>query len=98
MSKRLINQNKFSIADEMRSIMTVNPRICKDPELLRDVVNKLLAGEPLEARYRAHRLSGDMAGYWECHIEFDWLLVWEDDGEIITLQRTGTHSDIFRPR
>ena len=70
----------------------------KDPELLRDVVNKLLAGEPLEARYRAHRLSGDMAGYWECHIEFDWLLVWEDDGEIITLQRTGTHSDIFRPR
>ena len=70
----------------------------KDPELLRYVVDKLLAGEPLEARYRAHRLSGDMAGYWECHIEFDWLLVWEDDGEVITLQRTGTHGDIFRQR
>ena len=70
----------------------------KDPELLRYVVDKLLAGEPLEARYRAHRLGGDMAGYWECHIEFDWLLVWEDDGEVITLQRTGTHGDIFRQR
>ena len=70
----------------------------KDPELLRYVVDKLLAGESLEARYRAHRLSGDMAGYWECHIEFDWLLVWEDDGEVITLRRTGTHGDIFRQR
>ncbi|MYC34020.1 MAG: type II toxin-antitoxin system YafQ family toxin [Chloroflexi bacterium] len=68
----------------------------KDPELLRYVVDKLLEGEPLETRYRAHRLSSDMAGCWECHIEFDWLLVWEDDGEVITLRRTGTHYDIFR--
>ena len=68
----------------------------KDPELLRYVVDKLLEGEPLETQYRTHRLSGDMAGCWECHIEFDWLLVWEDDGEVITLRRTGTHDDIFR--
>ena len=68
----------------------------KDPELLRYVIDKLVAGEPLEQSFRAHRLSGNMAGYWECHIEHDWLLVWEDDGETIILRRTGTHDDIFR--
>ena len=68
----------------------------KDPELLRYVIEKLVAGEPLEAHFRAHRLAGNMAGLMECHIEPDWLLVWEDDGESIVLRRTGTHADIFR--
>ena len=67
----------------------------KDPEKLRSVVNILVAGEPLPARYRPHRLVGNWHPCWECHIEPDWLLVWEDDGVIVTLRRTGTHSDIF---
>ena len=60
------------------------------------VIKKLLVGERLEPQYRAHRLSGDMSPYWECHIEANWLLIWNDDGNTITLIRTGTHSDLFR--
>ena len=67
----------------------------KDPEKLRSVVNILVAGAPLPARYRPHRLVGNWHPCWECHIEPDWLLVWDDDGVTITLRRTGTHSDIF---
>lgn len=67
----------------------------KDPEKLRSVVNSLVAGEPLPARCRPHRLVGNWHPLWECHIEPDWLLVWAYDGATITLRRTGTHSDIF---
>ena len=34
---------------------------------------------------------------WECHIESDWLLVWIQENDTMTLLflDTGTHSDIF---
>lgn len=61
------------------------------------VVGMLENGEPLPAKYKNHLLSGDYKGYWECHINPDWLLLYEKDTEIriISLYRTGTHSDIF---
>lgn len=67
----------------------------KDISLLDQVVDRLLLGEELEPRYRVHHLVGNWYPAWECHIAHDWLLVWEDDGNTITLRRTGTHSDIF---
>ena len=67
----------------------------KDREKLRSIVNSLVDGETLPARCRPHRLMGNWHPFWECHIESDWLPVWEDDGDTITLRRTGTHSDIF---
>ncbi len=44
---------------------------------------------------RPHKLSGVWAGYWECHIGFDWLLIYTVDGNTITLWRTGTHDDLL---
>ena len=53
--------------------------------------------EPLPDKNRDHDLSGDWAGHRECHILPDWLLVYriEDDVLVLTLARTGTHSDLF---
>ena len=47
--------------------------------------------------YKPHKLVGIYANCWECHIQPDWLLVWEQNDERLTLLflRTGTHSDIF---
>ena len=67
----------------------------KDLSKLRDIVDQLLAGEPLAPRQRRHQLVGDWYPCWECHIEHDWLLVWVEDDTAITLMHTGTHSDIF---
>ena len=67
----------------------------KELSKLDSIVAKLLAGEPLEPGLGAHRLVGNWYPCWECRIEFDWLLVWEDDGDTIILRRTGTHTDIF---
>lgn len=67
-------------------------------EELREVLNMLSEGEPLPYKYRNHKLSGNYEGSWECHIEPDRLLIYqrEDVLRIITLQRTGTHSDLLK--
>ena len=62
---------------------------------LEEVIESLVNEEPLAPRHRAHRLTGDLAYLWECHIENDWLLVWSEDDTTVTLMRTGTHSDLF---
>ncbi|MDE2836564.1 MAG: type II toxin-antitoxin system YafQ family toxin [Chloroflexota bacterium] len=67
----------------------------KDLAKLWTIVEQLLSGQPLEARNRPRRLSGEMDGFWECHIEPDWLLVWEQGLESLLLVRTGTHADLF---
>ena len=65
--------------------------------LLKDIVTKLANGEPLDARHKDHPLSGDWIGHRECHIQPDWLLIYriENDILVLTLSRTGTHSDLF---
>lgn len=66
-------------------------------DLLDNVVNKLSRQEPLPPKNMDHALTGDYAGFRECHIQPDWLLIYRiDDGELILfLSRTGTHSDLF---
>lgn len=51
----------------------------------------------LPAKYRNHQLIGNYVGYMECHIRPDWLLIYkiEKNKLILTLSRTGTHSDLF---
>ncbi len=64
---------------------------------IKNVITKLANGETLDAKYRDHLLIGNYGGYRECHIEPDWLLVYQIDGGqlILFLARTGTHSDLF---
>lgn len=61
----------------------------------KQVVGKLSAGMALEPRYRDHDLSGQYKGTRECHIEPDWLLIYELTNDEIVLIRTGTHTDLF---
>lgn len=53
--------------------------------------------EPLDAKYRDHPLAGRYAGYRECHVRSDWLLIYKKEADILVLtcSRTGTHSDLF---
>ena len=51
----------------------------------------------LPAEYKPHQLKGDHKGQWECHIEPNWLMTWEQNDNELTLLflQTGTHADIF---
>jgi mRNA interferase YafQ len=67
----------------------------KQLDKLWSVVECLLNNEPLDARHRAHLLSGEWQSFRECHIEPDWLLIWREAEDQLVLVRTGTHSDLF---
>jgi len=68
-----------------------------DMTLLSNVVSILANSGKLPSKYKPHKLSGKYAGCWECHIQSDWLLVWQqNDKELILLfTNTGTRSDLF---
>ena len=70
----------------------------RDLNKLFEVVNILADGGTLDAKYRDHDLSGNYKGTRECHIEPDWLLVYEiiDDVLVLMLYRLGTHSGLFK--
>ena len=65
--------------------------------LLDDMIGTLATGRPLPEKAKDHALSGNWAGHRECHILPDWLLIYriEDTVLVLTLTRTGTHSDLF---
>lgn len=70
----------------------------RDLNKLFEAVNILANGETLDAKYRDHDLSGKYRGTRECHIEPDWLLVYEirNDVLVLMLYRLGTHSELFK--
>ena len=64
---------------------------------LETVIDRLLDQTPLPEKHRDHPLVGDYAGFRECHVRPDWLLIYmvQADRLILTCMRTGTHSDLF---
>jgi mRNA interferase YafQ len=88
----------------MKRLRTV-PRFEKDLRLahrrgfdisrLQAGIDLLRAGRALPASYKDHPLKGQWSGYRECHVAPDWLLIYRDAGDMIVLERTGTHSDLF---
>jgi len=66
-----------------------------DLSKLKEVLGKIISGQQLEAKYRDHVLVGQYKGTRECHIEPDWLLIYELAQSEVVLIRTGTHADLF---
>ncbi|MEL6722716.1 MAG: type II toxin-antitoxin system YafQ family toxin [Pseudomonadota bacterium] len=60
------------------------------------IISLLAEDKDLPKRCRPHKLSGDYEDFWECHIEADWLLIYEYAENELRLRRTGTHSDLFK--
>ncbi len=77
-------------------------KLCKkrglNIDLLTEVLKLLEEGKNPPEKYNDHPLSGSFTGCRECHIQPDWLLIYEISGNdmIIYLTRTGTHSDLFK--
>ena len=66
-------------------------------DLLDDIIRALSRGETLPEKNKDHELTSNWVGHRECHIQPDWLLIYriDDDVLVLTLARTGTHSDLF---
>ncbi|MEE1319672.1 MAG: type II toxin-antitoxin system YafQ family toxin [Ruminococcus sp.] len=70
----------------------------KNIDKLFDIIGKISNGETLESKYKDHELTGEYKGCRECHIEPDWLLVYEliNDVLVLMLYRINSHSELFR--
>lgn len=66
-------------------------------KLLSEVITLVSSGKVLPEKYKDHNLTGNWKDFRECHITPDWLLIYklENDILLLTLTRTGTHSDLF---
>jgi len=69
-----------------------------DYETLEYVLELLQRGVPLPDAFREHSLEGEYAGFSECHVDADWLLVYRVTRSRIVFHRTGTHRALFRLR
>lgn len=87
---------KFSITNNCEKDLKKLKKRGKDLNKLWDIVDELLQNKPLSKKHRPHKLSGKWEAFWECHIEPDWLLIYLQTNEELTLIRSGTHSDLFK--
>jgi mRNA interferase YafQ len=60
------------------------------------VVKDLAEGKILEEKYRDHALSGVWIGSRDCHVEPDWILIYRPEPDALFLERSGSHSDLFK--
>jgi mRNA interferase YafQ len=67
----------------------------KDMTKLRHALLLLVEEKALPERYKDHSLGGNWKGHRDLHLEPDWLLIYQIDGNDLYLARTGTHADIF---
>ena len=66
-----------------------------DVSIFQNAVDTLRIPDPLPEKNKDHNLSGNYVGYRECHLQPDWLLIYQQTETELLLQRTGTHADLF---
>lgn len=66
-------------------------------EKLKEIIRELVASGRVPDKFKPHLLHGNRDDQWECHIQPDWLLIWEQNDKELTLLmlNTGTHADLF---
>ena len=92
---QVVTFNKF-----LKDLKLLKNRISADFKLLQNFVNHLakFGAKEIEQRHKPHKLKGEFGGYWECHVNPDLLLIWDESDKLMLLElgRTGTHSDLFK--
>jgi len=68
----------------------------KDLSKLRVVIEKLVSQQTLETKYKDHQLTGNWKSHRDCHIEPDWILIYQLTDNALILERTGSHSELFK--
>ncbi len=88
---------RIEFTDEMKRNVKLMKKRGKDISKLIAVLDLLASGNPMPQQYDDHRLSGNLKDFRECHIEPDWLLMYQihEDVLILTATATGTHADLF---
>jgi mRNA interferase YafQ len=85
----------FQTSQFKKDIIRVKKR-GKDLSKLKKVVSTIVNSRELEDHHRDHALCGKWTGSRDCHVEPNWILIYRVEAEVLFLERTGTHSDLFK--
>lgn len=88
---------KIVYTNRMKKDVRLMKKRGKDLSKLINVLSLLAGGNPLPSQYRDHALTNNLQDFRECHIEPDWLLMYQvyEDTLILSAAATGTHADLF---
>jgi len=88
---------KIVYTNRMKRDAKLMKRRGKDMNKLASVLSMLSSGSPLPEQFHDHQLAGNLRDFRECHIEPDWLLMYQvyQDILILSATATGTHADLF---
>lgn len=87
---------KISATTKFKKDIKVCQKRKYDLNLLYSIIDTLAIPKSLEAQNNDHSLKGNYEGHRECHITPDWLLIYRIINDRLYLDRTGTHSDLFK--
>ena len=85
----------FAFSNQFKKDLKLLEKRRYDIDAIFDIIAKIIWEEPLPEECREHELSGDWAGYSECHIGFNWIMIYRFGPNSVYFVRTGTHSDLF---
>ena len=88
---------KIVYTNRMKKDAKLMKRRGKDLDKLINVLSLLASGNPLPVQCRDHQLNGNLHDFRECHIEPDWLILYQiyEYTLIISATATGSHADLF---
>lgn len=88
---------KIVYTNQMKKDVKLMKKRGKDLNKLVNVLFLLSTGNPLPIQYKDHQLTGNLRDFRECHVEPDWLLMYQifEDILIISATATGSHADLF---
>ena len=86
---------RIEFTNKMKKDAKLMEKRGKDMSKLTNVLELLASGEKMPPKYKDHQLTGDLKDFRECHIENDWLLMYQYHDDVLTLTATGTHSDLL---
>jgi len=83
----------FAFTNQFKKDLKLLEKRHKDMDKIYEIMTLLIWEEPLPEKCREHRLHGDLEGFWDCHIEGDWVLIYQLEENKISFAYSGTHSD-----
>ena len=88
---------KIVYTNRMQKDVKLMKKRGKDLSKLVRTLSLLASGNPMPAQYKDHSLTGNLHDFRECHIEPDWLLLYQkyDDFLLLSATATGSHADLF---
>jgi len=88
---------EYEIAGPFKKDSKLMKKRNRNMDKLTEILAMLINEQPLLPKHENHPLHGEYKGWWECHVEPDWVLIYRIDKENhrIIFYRTGSHSDLF---